>query len=243
MALVIEQQSEGSASVLAANLCAERVAVFDSQAGSALLAAGLDGSDSLAPRAKVEAYAAARQKGVDVSALLLLKADQLRLEPLRKNIKSIASGLRMWHFFAVSVLGYSAGATLPPADPVHMVLFVTMFRHGGTAANYVNHVLAGCRALNFSVAWHTSIVAEAKVNARMLTARSCPVSRSETQLFTEKIIKALIAYFDARAQCWRSTLILVWWKFLLRVHSEVLSLVKGDESCEFLLPSSWFGAV
>ena len=229
--VVLAQAAEGSAMVLANNLGSSAVAAFDEQAGSALRAAGLEDLDSMAPRAAIDAFAKAKSKGANIGEVLRLKADELRLEPLRKNLKSIASGLRTWHFFAL-VLGYEAAHTLPPAQPIHMIAFLTIFRNGGTAANYVNHVVAGCKALGFSTDWHSSEVADAKRNAQLRTARCNLSYRPEMQLLTEELLRWVVALLDNSGKRSRGTQFLVFWCFLLRVQSEGLGLKFGDQTCE-----------
>ena len=238
MPVTLAQAAEGSAMALANNLGSSAVAAFDEQAGSALHAAGLEELDGMAPRAAIDAFAKAKSRGADIGAVLRLKADELRVEPLRKKLKSIASGLRIWHFFAL-FLDYDAAYTLPPAQPIHIIAFITIFRNGGTAANYVNHVVDGCKALGFSTAWHSSEVADAKRNAQMKTARCNLSYKPEMQLLTEELLKCLVALLDNSGRRSRGTQFLIFWSFLLRVQSEGLGLMFGDQTCELSLPSGW----
>ena len=235
--------TSSSADTFAANLNTEEIARFEAHACSALQAAGLKDSDELAPRARVAAYAAAKAQGANVAQVLALKVEELRMEPLRRNIKSIASALRMWHFFAMTILGYEAARTLPPTMAAHVVMFLVMFRNGNTAVNYVNHLLAGCKALGYETAWHSEEVAAAKASVKMKTLRTHAVTKTEKQVLTTVIVRRLVALLDASGGKDFATAIIVWWQFLLRVQSEGLELCFGESSWEHHWPSTCAGAV
>ena len=63
-----------------------------------------------------------------VQSALRLRAQRLRLETQRNSLPSVASGLRAWHAFAVSVLKYEEGESLPPRSEDHVLMYVSIFR-------------------------------------------------------------------------------------------------------------------
>ena len=243
MPQVAAQASSSSAEVFAGNLNAGEVAKFEDHACSALQAAGLQDTEELAPRARVAAFAAAKAHGANVAQVLAIKVEELRLEPLRRNIKSIASGLRMWHFFATAILGYEAGRTLPPAAAAHVIMFLVMFRNGLTAINYVNHLVVGCKALGYATEWHTAEVSAAKTNMKLKTQRTQSVTKTERQVLTTELVRRLVVLLDAGGSRYFATAVILWWQFLLRVQSEGLGLCFGKSAWEFDWPPTPAGAV
>ena len=69
------------------------------------------------------------------------------------------------------MLGYPEDASLPPREANHVIKFILLFSNGLTAANYVNHVVSGCKFAGCSVLWHNADVLEAKKNARLRSNR------------------------------------------------------------------------
>ena len=65
------------------------------------------------------------------------RAQLLKLSSQQGSGPSVASGLKAWHSFAVSLLGYQESATLPPRRPDDILRFVALFSLAGTAKTYV----------------------------------------------------------------------------------------------------------
>ena len=106
------------------------------------------------PQDVIARLGAARDRGADVGELLLHQAASLRVETQRRSLASVASGLRAWHQFAVLVLGYSPSAILPPLEGEDVEKFISIFRNGSTACNYIvylkwicTHMKLFCRGL------------------------------------------------------------------------------------------------
>ena len=100
--------------------------------------------DTSKPRRLIGKLAEAKRAGKDVSAILQDKAMLIKMESSRKNLPSVASGLRAWHAFAVALKGYKEEASLPPVDEDHVVEFVSLFKSSKTARNYVSYVKWAC---------------------------------------------------------------------------------------------------
>ena len=90
---------------------------------------------------------------VDAIQILQRKAEELK-QSSRKDKQSLASGLRAWHAFAVSVLGYLADESLPPVCSQHVILYLALFRNAGTAANYVGCIVWACKCWGLGLQWH-----------------------------------------------------------------------------------------
>ena len=67
----------------------------------------------------------------------------------------MASGLKAWHSFAVSFLGYQESATLSPRRPDDILRFVALFSSAGTAKNYVGYISWACKFHALSLDWRT----------------------------------------------------------------------------------------
>ena len=189
---------------------------------------GLAETHNAAPAAQIGAWAKARQQGTDVITLLLEKKRQLLMESVRRNAASIATALRSWHQFAVSVLGYMTLTTLPPQSPEHAVLYLLMFANGATGANYLNSVVLGCKAVGIDTAWHDASVLEAKVAARLRSARLHPSTDDADLLISWDVLMQLVTLCDNTGREVIGTLYLVFWEFLLRVQSEGVELEQGN---------------
>ena len=69
-------------------------------------------SSQLGPRQTVVALKSSSSQGHDVSTNLSERSQSLKFETIRSSAKSVASGLRCWHLFAVNILAYNVDATL-----------------------------------------------------------------------------------------------------------------------------------
>ena len=69
----------------------------------------------------------------------------------QRSLPSVASGLRLWHQFAVQHLRYSAEATLPPRSTSDVLHLVALFKNPGTATNYVSYVRWACALSQLSM--------------------------------------------------------------------------------------------
>ena len=58
--------------------------------------------------------------------------------------RSTRSGLRLWHDFAMDLLDYDPGCTLPPKRGAHVVKYVYWFHNHGTCARYITFLRWAC---------------------------------------------------------------------------------------------------
>ena len=68
-----------------------------------------------------------------------------KAEVVLKSKAGVISGFRMWHFFAIGILGSYASATPPPTCVRDMVLFVGVFVNAGAAMNYSYDAISRCK--------------------------------------------------------------------------------------------------
>ena len=166
------------------------------------------------------------------------RATQLKGEVILKSSNSVISGLRMWHFFACDVLGYTYYATLPPASARDVVLFVSVFSNAGTAANYIYYIRYGCKFKGHSTAWCTDEVRLAlkglkKENLRMFGGPA------RTKFLLKRVHIMMLYKFNVmKGNIDRATTTMVGWFFLLRLQSEGLVVWKGAESDLHKLPDN-----
>lgn len=62
-------------------------------------------------------------------------ATSLQLQSQSRSLPSVASGLRLWHAYAVTIWNYVPEHSLPPHSSQDVVEFIALFRNAGTAAN------------------------------------------------------------------------------------------------------------
>ena len=99
------------------------------------------------------AKAQAAGKAAQVIRLLERKEHELRLENLRRILPQVAGGLRCWHAFATTLLGYDVKATLPPDSAKDICMWLSTFRCAATAAESLSHVRWACAEYRKDMSW------------------------------------------------------------------------------------------
>lgn len=220
-----------SAVALAESLLPSSMQGFESELESDLKAATLEGlGSSLTPMQAVRAVASSQRDGHDVSGLLGRSAALVKCETQRRSGASVSSGLRCWHAFAVSVLGYPETGTLPPRCPEHVELFVAIFRSGPSATNYVGYIKWACTYSGLSMEWFGPSVQMALKGARKRTLRVVGGQIGAQHRLTETSVGEVVRLADGLRIQGFSEAVLVFWEFLLRVQSEGLPIQKGTPS-------------
>jgi len=182
---------------------------------------------SLTPAAAISALGTAKLSGHCVQPLLEQRVATLKRESNKKSLASVACGLKSWHAFAVSVLNYSHGSTLPPSGEMDVMKFLTIFRNPATGSNYVGYLKWACVYLGFSTAWFGEELKLALKGAKKMSLRCSVTSASDRKLLDENLIARVVQFADSRGfQAW-SCMALVAWEFLLRVQSEAIGLQNG----------------
>ena len=168
----------------------------------------------------------------------------LKLQTRKGSLKSVASGLRLWHVFATTVLGYDEDASLPPKTETDICLFVSIFRNPGTARNYVGHVKWACLYLALPVAWHGSEVSMTMqgLSKQYQSARAGALSRR--RLMSEDLLLRLLIMADGISLfLLLGDLLLISWQALLRVQSEAIPLECGSFETVHVLPPNRHSSV
>ena len=103
-------------------------------------------------RAGINVLTKALQHGAPLTGMLEAFVQKTLLDSAPKSLASIASALRCWHRFAAQIINIDDCETLPPRHDSHVMMFIAVFRNGGTCRNYVSAIRFGCRMLDLSMA-------------------------------------------------------------------------------------------
>ena len=179
------------------------------------------------PSSTVAALAAAQGHGEPVAQVLLAKAVANRLDCKRLSRAQVASALRLWHSFAVSVLAYDASCTLPPKAGQDLEAFIGVFRNPDTAANYVSHLRWACDHLGMPKTWDTDALKATLKGAKRRKVRLFGGPQGARRLLDKVLFHQLVAAADLAGSEELAVFCLVAWHFLLRVQSECLPLQAG----------------
>lgn len=180
------------------------------------------------------------------SRLLVLeaRAAELKTQTQRKSLPSVASGLRCWHSFANQVLQYRDEETLPPKCARHVVQFVGIFRHPGTARNYVSYLRWACAFHRLDTSWCDQEVQMVIRGLEKSHVASISGQLSDRPLLTEQLVALLVQ------QCSRTVgleqlgdLFVVAWQFLLRVPSEGFPIQFASQEDLLCLPEGRHSAL
>ena len=198
------------------------------------------------PRETTHRLAAARQagKGAEVTAFLEQHEQVLKLETQRRSLPQVASGLRAWHFFAVTVLDYQEEATIPPGSSEDVIKFVQVFNNAGTAANYISHLRWACKAYKKGTDWSTAELGMVLKGLHKQDLRTRLSQLPQKLKLDEQTMLRLICM--ARTMNDIEFAVLACWSyhFLLRVQSEAIEIEVGQPSdAQRQLPESRHSAI
>jgi hypothetical protein len=217
-----------SAGDVAGRLGPSEIELAESHVLSRYTSAGIPDPRTLPPAKAVASLASAASRGVKVQEILSESAGLTKLETQRLSGPSVSSGLKCWHTFAVAVLGYSPECTLPPRDPAHVEQFVSIFRNGGTASNYVGYLKWACKYVGVGLDWFNSSVELALKGARKRTLREVGGQIGARFRLTEDLVSQVVSMADNLAPVGFSEAVIVSWEFLLRVQSECIPMERGS---------------
>jgi hypothetical protein len=181
------------------------------------------------PRAVTRAMAAAKQKGQarEVLEALAAREDEVRLQSQRKSLAQVASGLRAWHAFAVTILDYDELATIPPQSTDDMTKFLLCFSNGGSAANYLSYIRWTCREYSKSLDWNQPRLGTLIKTLRKMDLQTRVAQLPEELRLPEQVIHQLIQLaYELKDAEWARMATLAW-HFLFRVQSECIPLQHG----------------
>ena len=150
---------------------------------------------------------------------------------------STASGLKLWHNFAVGVLQYPPSNTLPPQKPADILKFSYLFNNKGTAANYIGTIKWACDNKGLSVEWYDGEVKQLLRGVTNVANVYFDGSMGAEFLLEQAMVNMLLVVFQGHDQ-WREVIITtVGWEFLLRMQSEAMVIYIGQESDSYQLPA------
>ena len=188
----------------------------------------IESADTLRPREFITKLAEAKRWGANVGTLLQERAMIIKIESSRKNLGSVASGLRAWHAFAVSLKGYPDEASLPPRCDEDVVEFISLFKSSKTAKNYISYVKWACIFFSIPTTWRSDAVQQALNGVTRRELRLVGGSKRIEVLMTEHALHTLVTMADnLQLHDGLQEVALLAWVFLLRVQSEALPLETG----------------
>eukprot|EP00930_Biecheleria_cincta_P003118 TRINITY_DN104055_c0_g1_i1.p1 TRINITY_DN104055_c0_g1~~TRINITY_DN104055_c0_g1_i1.p1 ORF type:complete len:613 (-),score=63.61 TRINITY_DN104055_c0_g1_i1:266-2104(-) len=218
-----------SAEDFSALLREELVNFSETRVQEELGAMGISCVESLGPRSIIQKLAVAKQQGEDVNNLLHDMGRLIKTESSRKRLLSIASGLRAWNAFEVSLKDYPEGASLPPRCDDDDVEFVSLFKSAKTASNYVGYIRWACVHMSLNTGWRSDGVQQALNGVKKRELRWVGGSKRIEVLLTESAVRSLVTLTDElNIHDGFQELVLISWEFLLRVQSEALPLECGS---------------
>ena len=118
--------------------------------------------EKMPPRAVAAQMARARACGLDVLKPALDRAKLTQLSRNAGSLDSLRSGVRVWHFFATSVLDYKENISAPPRSSEHVLLWLTCFGQYATALNYLQYLRNFCEIEGLSIAWYDNSIISLK---------------------------------------------------------------------------------
>ena len=134
------------------------------------------------------------------AACKVLMQDNVEMLKMKSkaNQACTKSGLRLWHMFAMDILGYEECSTLPPLKGQDVVKWLLLFNNHGTAQNYIGHVRWGCVYDNHGLSWDTPELKQALKGLKNLAVFFFQGPMGQEFLLTEETAQKLVGYNWAR---------------------------------------------
>ena len=111
--------------------------------------------DKTKPKRRLDELRRANQLNESACKVMVHENVEMLKMKSRANQACTRSGLRLWHMFAMEVLGYDERSTLPLLSGQDIVKWLLLFNNHGTAQNYIGHVRWGCVYDNHGLSWDT----------------------------------------------------------------------------------------
>ena len=184
----------------------------------------------------IRQLALAQASGADVRGELERRAEALRLVPAQHSLRSVGSGLKAWHAFAVDVCMYAPSASLPPRCSGDFQKFLAIFANPGTAANYGGHVKWACRHFGLAMNWYDGQADATMRGARQLYKSSMPSSAAGRPKITTSCLARVLPLAEKSLFNNFGVMLLVCFEALLRAPSECLPLQVGSAKTVQALP-------
>ena len=183
-----------------------------------------------APRKRLAEVLELAKYDPDKMEEIITESSEYMLCKSRKTAASTASGLRAWHSFAVSYLGYPEQHSLPPVKGADVMKFCFVFNNKGTASNYVGYIKWACNNKGLDMSWYDGQLRQFLQGIENVQDDYSMGPDGAKFLMSQDKVNSSVAYFQD-TQDWQMVLAtLNGWEFLLRMQSEGLKLWIGKES-------------
>lgn len=171
-------------------------------------------------------------------------AASLQLQSQSRSLPSVASGLRLWHAYAVTILNYVPEHSLPPQSSQDVVKFIALFRNAGTAANYISYLKWACVLHGLSLQWYTGQITMALKGLKKQSSDLVAGVLVQPNLLDERLVLQLMTLCDSLpGHSEVGTIFLLAWQFLLRGPSEAVPIEWGSEQELYSLPPGRHSAI
>ena len=144
-----------------------------------------------------------------------------------RSLPSVVSALKAWHTFAIEVFGYDPERTLPPLSENDVCAWMPVFKHPGTAYNYVGSVKYVCVIEQLSFDWHGCLLSSVLKGNKKLYLSKLAGTLSQKCMLTELMMERVVMVADAMHRPDFAVFILMSWGFLCRVQSEAVQWQAG----------------
>ena len=227
---------------LADEFTPEGVSANIAKVDMALSNTSLSGSSSSAgPMATMRSMAKAVESGVlthaSATRQLVDWSKGQTLESKSRHLSSLRSGLKAWHAFATTVLGYPEYQSFPPRNVEDVVAYRGMFRCAGTAANYIGHLRWLCKIEGYNLEWDGPMLQVALKGVAKAQLKEVSGQLKVKFLLNWDMISKVVSLLDLSPLTEPiSVLLLLGWAFLGRMQSEVFPLERGQANESINLP-------
>ena len=215
---------------LLSGLSETALAECDAEVERGLAAAGVPAwGDASFPRTAITRFAASGGSLDDRRAVLDAGVEVLKMSSQKRNLPSVASGLRCWGAFARQVLDYSLDAELPPRSSKDVQRWLVLFRNHRTAKNYLGYLRWAGKAFGLPNDWDDEQLALASRGHRIHSFdRIGPAMPAKWRLTTLMVLQVvtLATSIGGLAHGFSECCVTCWW-FLLRVMAEGIPLERG----------------
>ena len=177
----------------------------------------------------VKQLAKAKECGTDINNVLDGLASETLEETSFKSFKTLASGIKCRHFFAL-LLGYVEACTLPPLRNGDVIRCISIFRSGGIAAKYISYLSWACRRMRLSMSWRTEAVSLSSAGVKKRTFRLSAGALYKKIVMTEALLLHIVCLVRGLGDdSWANRFVIAF-DFLLRVQSELCHMFSGCDA-------------
>ena len=170
--------------------------------------------DTDRPRQAITNLAEARRGGMDIPGTLMGITELCSIQNRMRSQPSVVSALKAWHSFATEALGYDPERTLPPSSENDVRAWMPIFKHPGTACNYVGSVKYVCLIKQLNFDWHGPLFSSVLRGNKKLYLSRLAGTLSQKCLLTDLMMEQFVMVADAMHRPDFAVFILMSWGFL-----------------------------